>query len=111
MTIQMFDLAAAEPDRRFSPYCWRTRLALAHKGLPVETINQAAGLFLRKIANWNKMLVPLIKGTATIYRPNVTLFLLLKMERLSESDLGDCIEFIKFSKKKNCSESVYVCVD
>ena len=23
---------------RFSPYCWRTRLALAHKGLEVETI-------------------------------------------------------------------------
>jgi glutathione S-transferase len=34
----MYDLAGAEPDRRFSPYCWRTRLALAHKGLPVETI-------------------------------------------------------------------------
>jgi glutathione S-transferase len=38
VTIQMFDLAAAEPDRRFSPYCWRTKLALAHKGLPFETI-------------------------------------------------------------------------
>jgi glutathione S-transferase len=23
---------------RFSPYCWRTRFALAHKGLPVETV-------------------------------------------------------------------------
>jgi glutathione S-transferase len=38
MTIRLYDLAAADPDRRFSPYCWRTRLALAHKGLPVETI-------------------------------------------------------------------------
>jgi glutathione S-transferase len=40
MTSQriLYDLAAAEPDRRFSPYCWRTRMALAHKGLPVETI-------------------------------------------------------------------------
>ena len=36
--IQMFDLAAADPDVRFSPYCWRTRMALAHKGLDVETI-------------------------------------------------------------------------
>jgi glutathione S-transferase len=36
--IAMYDLAGADPDRRFSPYCWRTRLALAHKGLPVETI-------------------------------------------------------------------------
>lgn len=38
MTIRMFDLCAAEPERRFSPFCWRTRLALAHKDLPVETV-------------------------------------------------------------------------
>ncbi len=38
MTIIMYDLAGADPDLRFSPYCWRTRFALAHKGLPVETI-------------------------------------------------------------------------
>jgi glutathione S-transferase len=34
----LYDLAAADPDRRFSPYCWRTKMALAHKGLPAETI-------------------------------------------------------------------------
>ena len=38
MTLRLYDLAGAEPARRFSPYCWRTRLALAHKGLAVETI-------------------------------------------------------------------------
>jgi glutathione S-transferase len=37
MTLRLFDLAGAEPERRFSPYCWRVRMALAHKGLPVET--------------------------------------------------------------------------
>ncbi len=36
MTIVMHDLAGAE-RQRFSPYCWRTRMALAHKGLEVET--------------------------------------------------------------------------
>ena len=25
-------------ERRFSPYCWRTKLALKHKGLPFDTI-------------------------------------------------------------------------
>lgn len=34
----MFDLAGADPQLRFSPYCWRIRMALAHKGLPVETV-------------------------------------------------------------------------
>jgi glutathione S-transferase len=38
MTITMYDLAGAEAERRFSPFCWRTRMALAHKGLAVETL-------------------------------------------------------------------------
>ena len=38
MMLRMYDLAGAQPDRRFSPYCWRIRLALAHKKLEVETI-------------------------------------------------------------------------
>jgi glutathione S-transferase len=38
MPILMHDLAGADPALRFSPYCWRTRMALAHKGLAVETI-------------------------------------------------------------------------
>jgi glutathione S-transferase len=36
--LKLYDLAGAEDERRFSPNCWRARLALAHKGLPVETI-------------------------------------------------------------------------
>jgi glutathione S-transferase len=39
MAIQLFELCGADPARRFSPYCWRSRLALAHKGLAVETIS------------------------------------------------------------------------
>jgi glutathione S-transferase len=38
MSIVMYDLAGADPALRFSPYCWRVRFALAHKGLPVETV-------------------------------------------------------------------------
>ena len=38
MTITMYDLAGAEADRRFSPFCWRARMALAHKGLAVDTV-------------------------------------------------------------------------
>ena len=38
MSIVLHDLAGADPDLRFSPYCWRTRFALAHKALPVETV-------------------------------------------------------------------------
>lgn len=38
MGLQLYDLAGAEPERRFSPYCWRTKLALMHKGLPFDTM-------------------------------------------------------------------------
>jgi len=36
--LELYDLAGAEEDRRFSPFCWRARLALAHKGLDAKTI-------------------------------------------------------------------------
>ena len=59
MTLRLYDLAGAEPDRRFSPYCWRTRLALAHKKLPVETIPWR---FTEKaeIAPSNQIFVPVL---------------------------------------------------
>jgi glutathione S-transferase len=37
MAIELYELAGID-DRRFSPYCWRIRMALAHKGLRPEMI-------------------------------------------------------------------------
>jgi glutathione S-transferase len=36
--LKLYDLAGAEADRRFSPYCWRVKMALAHKGLAAEIV-------------------------------------------------------------------------
>lgn len=38
MSITLHDLAAADPAIRFSPYCWRTRFCLLHKGLGYNAI-------------------------------------------------------------------------
>ncbi len=38
MAMKLYDLAGAKDDHRFSPYCWRVRMALAHKSLEVETL-------------------------------------------------------------------------
>jgi glutathione S-transferase len=38
MAITLYDLAGAEDDRRFSPYCWRIKMALRHKGLEFDTV-------------------------------------------------------------------------
>lgn len=38
MARKLFELCGHDPERLFSPYCWRSRMALAHKGLAVETV-------------------------------------------------------------------------
>ena len=38
MPLQFYDLAGATEALRFSPNTWRTRMALAHKGLDYETV-------------------------------------------------------------------------
>ncbi len=38
MALKLFELVGTDAGRPFSPFCWRSRLALAHKGLSVESI-------------------------------------------------------------------------
>lgn len=67
-----------------------------HVGIPIEAVNSAADFFVRRIADWRAHLVVLHRGPrATIFRPDATLFLLLKIGRLSETDLGDCLALIE----------------
>jgi hypothetical protein len=67
----------------------------AAESLPLEVVNTTADHFVRRIADWRDQLELLHRGSrATIYRPNATLFLLLKAARLSENDLGDCLALI-----------------
>ena len=38
MSLKLYELVGTDASRPFSPYCWRTRMALAHKGLSAESI-------------------------------------------------------------------------
>ncbi|MEI8700122.1 MAG: glutathione S-transferase family protein [Mesorhizobium sp.] len=38
MTILLYDLVGRDAARPFSPHCWKTAMALAHKGLDVSTV-------------------------------------------------------------------------
>ncbi len=71
-------------------------------GLSVETINQAGAFFLYQIPNFEKNLLLLHNGPAAqIYRPNLWLYIQLKIKRLSDSDVIDCVEYIKYSKRND----------
>jgi glutathione S-transferase len=37
MSIILYDLCARDAEKRFSPHCWKAKMALAHKGLAFET--------------------------------------------------------------------------
>jgi glutathione S-transferase len=38
MVLKLFELVGTDEERPFSPFCWRTRMALAHKGLSAQSI-------------------------------------------------------------------------
>jgi glutathione S-transferase len=38
MSLKLYELVGSDETRPFSPFCWRTRMALAHKGLSAQTI-------------------------------------------------------------------------
>jgi glutathione S-transferase len=38
MSLKLFELVGTDEQRPFSPFCWRTRMALAHKGLDAASI-------------------------------------------------------------------------
>lgn len=74
----------------------------ADLGLPVEALNSAADFFVERIPKWTSEIAVLRKGKrGTIYRPSATLFLLLKIRRLSEGDLSDCVALFDKAAKES----------
>jgi hypothetical protein len=69
-------------------------------GLPVEAINQAGAYFLHRVDGWRESLVKVRVGkSGTILRPDATLFVLLKIDRLTESDLADCTAMLDAARR------------
>jgi hypothetical protein len=65
-------------------------------GLPIEAVNQAGAYFFSKVENAVDHLVILKKGSrCAIYRPDVWLYIALKLGRFTETDLEDCLVMIK----------------
>ena len=65
MAIELYDLAGADDAIRFSPYCWRARMALAHKQLETATIPVRFGE-KHKIEFSGQKLAPVIRDGETV---------------------------------------------
>jgi glutathione S-transferase len=59
LSIILYDLVG-EGDRRFSPTCWRVKMALAHKGIAFETV-PVTFKAIRKIGDGSFRTVPTIE--------------------------------------------------
>ena len=90
MARVLYDLAAHDERVRFSPYCWRIRMALAHKGLDVQTVPWR---FTDKdsIAFANTKVVPVLVDGDTVVSDSMAIANYLD-ERYPEAPLmGDAV--------------------
>ncbi len=66
MAIVLYELSAKNPELKFSPHCWKSRLALIHKNLSFESIPVQFGE-KEKIKFSGQTLVPVLRDSeATI---------------------------------------------
>lgn len=66
MTIQLFDLTDASQRIFYSPYCWRIRMALKHKGLAFESLPWHFTETDRLAASGGKRVPVIIDGATTM---------------------------------------------
>ena len=58
--IKFYELVGKNPQLRFSPYCWRIRMALAHKGVEAKSIPWHFGEVVKLPGGKNLQKVPVL---------------------------------------------------
>lgn len=87
---ELFELRGAQANLLFSPYCWRVRLALAHKGLPYES---KAVRFTDKetIAFSGQGAVPVLRDGDQVVNDSVAIFSYLDAQYPDKPLFGDSV--------------------
>jgi len=65
MTIQIYELCAADQNLLFSPHVWKVRMAVAHKGLDYQSI-PTPFTKVASVENGNNRRVPVIRDGETV---------------------------------------------
>ncbi len=76
MTIALYDLAGKD-GRCFSPYCWRARMALAHKGLDFE-VRETGFTDIGAVADGASRTLPVIDDNGWIVAESMDIALYLE---------------------------------
>jgi len=87
---ELYELCGAEPELVFSPYCWRVRLALLHKGLsfvsrPVRFTDKA------QLAFSGQPLVPVLRDGEAVVSDSLAIFRYLDQHYPAKPLLGDAL--------------------
>jgi hypothetical protein len=73
-------------------------------GLSAKNVNSAAGFFLHQIPGWENHLIEIKRGAkGKIFRPDLTLFIALKLGRATQIDLEDIAVAAKHWKNSEFS--------
>jgi glutathione S-transferase len=77
MTIVLYDLCGREQERRFSPHCWKARMALAHQDLDFVT-RPVAFAGIKDIGDGFSPTVPVIDDDGKLVRDSFDIALYLE---------------------------------
>lgn len=77
MAIILYDLCSGDAARRFSPHCWKAKLALAHKDLDFET-RPTPFTMIKQIADGFSPTVPILDDGGVLVRDSFDIALYLE---------------------------------
>ena len=88
--IELYELCGANPVHLFSPFCWRVRMALVHKGLSFRS-NPTCFTDKELIAFSGQGKVPVIRDGDTVVYDSLAIFAYLDSQYPEKPLLGDAV--------------------
>lgn len=77
MTILFYDLVGRDPARPYSPHCWKTAMALAHKGLDFRSV-PTTFVEVPKVEGGASKTIPVIRDGETVVSDSFEIALYLE---------------------------------
>lgn len=97
MAILLYDLCSADPQHRFSPYCWRVHMALAHKGV-VPDIKPVPFTSVAAVENGFSKTLPVLNHDGTLVRESFEIATFLEKTYPQAPSLFDGEGGVKLSR-------------